>query len=180
MTVFIALLRAVNVGKRKVPSADLKEVCAEIGLRDPQTYVASGNLLFDANEDAAAVNERLERALASRFGFPVDVILRTGEQWPAYLADNPFPEASGARPNLVHLSLSKRPPKADAAAVLTARAAHGEKVALVRDGLWTDFMTGVADSKLTPASYEKAIGSPSTARNWRTVQKLAELVQGRH
>lgn len=71
----------------------------------------------------------------------------------ALLAANPFAEASEAEPNRVMLLLSKRPPAA----------------------IWIHYASGVGSSKLTPALIDKACGAPTTARNVRTIAKLAEL-----
>jgi uncharacterized protein (DUF1697 family) len=173
----IALLRGINVGgHRRVPMAELRDLALAAGLSDVGSYIQSGNLTFAAALDAAAAEAALEKAIEARFGFAVDVIVRTAAQWARYAAGSPFPDAASARPNLLHLGLSKRPPKPDAAEKLKARAAAGERIELLGDAIWLDFGAGVARSKLSPAAIDKAAGSPVTARNWKTVLKLAELV----
>src|SRR5689334_15994643 len=78
MTSAIALLRGINVGgHRLVPMADLRAVAQSIGLADPKTYVASGNLMFRTDKSPATAGTQLERAIEKRFGFAVDVIVRT-------------------------------------------------------------------------------------------------------
>ena len=172
MATFVALLRAVNVGGRKVPMADLKALCARLGYADVQTYVASGNLVFTAPGGAAKVQKELQAGIEARFKLEVPVVVRTADQWAAYLA-NPFEDGL---PKLVHLALSQKAPDPGCAAALQARAAAGEKVKHVGDALWIDFAdSGVARSKLTPSAIDKAVGSPTTARNWNTVRKLAGL-----
>lgn len=175
MTTFIALLRAINVGKRQVPMQALKALAEEIGFTDARTYVASGNLLFSGEGKADAVARRLEEAISSRFGFTVEVIVRTADEWPALMAANPFPEESEREPNRVLLLLSKAAPPADAADRLMERAQADEKVRAAGGALWFHFPAGVGTSKLTPAFIDKVCGSPTTGRNVRTVAKLAEL-----
>ncbi len=175
MTIFIALLRAVNVGKRQVPMKELKALAGELGFADARTYVASGNLLFSGDGTANAVTRMLEEAISGRFGFPVEVILRTADEWTALMASNPFPEASEKEPNRVLLLLSKSPPPAEAAARLMERAQAGETVKAAGGALWFHFPAGAGTSKLTPAFIDKVCGSPTTGRNVRTVAKLAEL-----
>lgn len=64
MTVFVALLRAVNVGGTgKLPMEDLRAMCAGLGYRNPRTYIASGNVVFESDRDEATVQAELERAL---------------------------------------------------------------------------------------------------------------------
>lgn len=172
MTTFVALLRAVNVGGRKVEMAKLREVAEKAGFKDVRTYIASGNLLVSGNGTPAAVADKLETAIAKAFGIEVPVIVRTAEQWQAYVTGNPFPQAPA---NVLYLGLSKEAPMKDAATTALAKADGGEKARLVGDGLWIHYPVGMGVSKVTPRHVDKAMGSPTTARNWNTVRKLAEM-----
>ncbi|MEA3202577.1 MAG: hypothetical protein QOI63_243 [Thermoplasmata archaeon] len=176
MTTFVALLRAVNVGGRKVAMADLRKLVEGLGFADVQTYIQSGNLVLTGKGTAAAVEAKLEKAIAAEFGIAVPVIARTAEQWKAYLSvPKPFVAAAQATPNWVVLGLSKQPPAKGAAASLVARAQAGERVDIVGDAVWFHYPQGIGESKLTPASIDKAVGSPLTARNLNTVRKLAQM-----
>ena len=170
----VALLRAVNVGNRKVPMGELRALAAGLGLGHPETLLASGNLLFDAPADRAGAEGALERALRDRFGLDVPAIVRTAAEWRAMLAANPFADAAAARPNLLMVGLAKAPLATDAGEILAARASAGECVAASDDALWFDFGNGSGRSKLTPGFIDRAAGSPVTTRNWRTALKLGE------
>jgi uncharacterized protein (DUF1697 family) len=173
----VALLRAVNVGGRKLPMAELRALCADMGLEDVATYIQSGNLIFTAAGKAEAIEARLERAIADRFGLDVPVIVRSAAQWARLATTNPFAEAAKDEPNRLQLLVSKRPPKPDATDVLMARAHGGERVRAAGGALWFHFPEGVGASKLSPAAIDKACGSPSTGRNYRTVLKLEEMLE---
>ena len=173
----LALLRAVNVGGRKLPMAELRTLCASLGWEDVATYIQSGNLVFTAAGKAAEIETGLEREIARQFGLDVPVIVRTASQWARLAASNPFAEAADKAPNRLQLLVSKRPPASDAATRLAARADSGEKVAAVPGGLWFHFPEGVARSKLTPSLIDKACGSPTTGRNYRTVQRLRDMLE---
>lgn len=173
---FVAHLRAVNVGGRKVPMAELRDLCGAIGWIDVATYIQSGNVVFSAQGEPQALEAQLEKALAERFGFAVDVVIRSAAQWQAHAAANPFADSSAARPNLVMLLVSKAPPAVGAAAALQARAGDGERVAEAGGALWIDYPAGSGRSKLTPTLIDRAIGSPATSRNWRTVQTLCDML----
>ncbi len=178
MSRVVALLRGINVGgHRKVPMADLRELAGEIGFRDVRTYIQSGNLVLAADVGAPDAATQLEGALERRFGFHVDVVARTAVQWARYAAGSPFPEAAEAEPNRVMLLLSKAAPSADAAAALAARARDGERVAAAGDAVWVHYPGGAGTSKLTPALIDRALGSPTTARNWTTVLALHDLLR---
>jgi len=174
----VALLRAVNVGARKVPMAELRALCAGLGWADVATYIQSGNLVFTAPGKPEALEKILEDALAKTFGFEVPVIIRTAAQWADYPPANPFPQAAADEPNRLLLLLSKHPPADGAEAMIQAKAVAGERVKHVGDGLWFHYPEGVGTSKLTPSLIDRAIGSPATGRNYRTVVTLLEMLRG--
>ena len=173
----VALLRAVNVGGRNLPMAGLRELCEELGWRDVRTYIQSGNIVFEAPGSGKSLESALERAISGRFSLDVPVVVRTSEQWAKFIAANPFPRTAGEAPNRLQLILSKRTPAKGAAASLEARAAAGERVAAAGGALWLCYPEGIARSRLTPALIDKAVGSPATARNYRTVLKLGEMLE---
>lgn len=179
MTTFVALLRGINVGgHHKVPMAELRALCESTGLRDVRSYIQSGNLVFACAGKAPAVAKKLEAAIASRFGFAIDVIVRAASQWPVYVQGNPLREASARAPNLVMLGLSKLPPNKGALAALRQRAAANERIEAVGDALWFHFADGVGKSRLSSALIDRAVGSTVTVRNWRTVLELQKLLGG--
>jgi uncharacterized protein (DUF1697 family) len=176
MAKLLALLRAVNVGGRKLPMADLRAAAEALGWTGVRTYIQSGNLLFAATGGTAATEAALEKAIRAKFGLEVPVIVRSSKQWSALLEANPFREASEREPNRVQLLVSKRAPAAGAVHSLAERAQGGESIREAGGALWFHFPDGVAGSKLTPALIDKAAGSPSTGRNWRTALKLGEML----
>jgi uncharacterized protein (DUF1697 family) len=175
MAKFIALLRAVNVGGRKLPMAELRALCGALGWGRVATYIQSGNIVFEAKGRSAALETALESAIEGKFGLDVPVIVRTAEEWRAIAAGNPFADAAGKEPNRVLLGLAKGRLAPGAAATIAARAAAGERVAATGEALWFHYPEGVGTSKLTPSLIDRAAGSPVTARNWRTVTTLLDM-----
>lgn len=178
MTTYVALIRGINVGvTRKLPMAELRAHCAADGLGAVKTYIQSGNIILSSEDGPADVAARFKALIARRFSLDVPVIVRTAAQWQRYAAGSPFPDAENERPNLLHICLSAQPLVDGAAATLAARAKAKEQLA-VKDGtLWCDYGESVGTSKLTPALFDKAAGSPVTARNWRTVLALAAMLE---
>jgi uncharacterized protein (DUF1697 family) len=173
---FIALLRGINVsGRNKIPMPELRALCEGLDWGAVQTYIQSGNLLFHADAAPEALEAELERAITGRFGLTIPVIVRAAAAWPDYVANNPFPEASEREPNLVMLALAKAEPKADAVERLRERATSGEHIERAGDAIWVHYPQGAGTSKLSPALFDRLVGSPVTARNWRTVLKISEL-----
>lgn len=176
MPTFVALLRAVNVGGRKVEMAKLRAACEKAGFADVRTYIASGNLVLSAPGSAAAVAKKLQATIETAFGIEVPVVVRTAKEWGSYLkVPKAFSKMAEEKPNGLLVGLSTAPPRKDAATALAPRATAGEVVELHGDALWIQFTAGIARSKLTPAAIDKAMGSPTTARNLNTVRKLAEM-----
>lgn len=166
MTTYVALLRAVNVGGTgKLPMAELKRMCESAGFTAVQTYIASGNVVLDADVAPQVVKERLEAALAGYAGKPVAVMVRTGAQMQAVLDANPFPDAA---PNRVLAIFLDDAPAADALASLPGR--KDEEVAVGAREIYVHYAGGVGTSRLRiPA------GEAGTARNMNTVAELAAM-----
>lgn len=156
-----------------IPMADLRSLCTEIGWSDVATYINSGNVVFSSTAKAADLEKAIERSITDRFGHTISVVVRSASHWPAYVAGNPFPKAEA---KAVMLALSKQPPKPDAIKLLRERAVNGEKVEQVGDAIWIHYSTGFAKSKLSPALFDRAVGSPVTARNWNSVLKIGEML----
>ena len=174
---YVALLRGINVGgHRKVPMAELRAVADGLGLGSVRTYVASGNLVFEAEADEAALERRLEEAIAARFGFAVDVIVRSATRWRGYAASNPFPEESERQPNLVMVTIGKQAATEGDIEALRARASVNERVERAGDAIWIWiwFGDGAGRSKM---GTEPGSGVWTT-RNWRTVLALQEMLEG--
>ncbi|MGA8815723.1 MAG: DUF1697 domain-containing protein [Xanthobacteraceae bacterium] len=181
MRTFVALMRGINVGSaRKLSMADLRALCAKIRLGYPQTYIQSGNLLVDAKGGSMALRLLLEKEIAARFGFAVDVIVRNAAEWEGYVAANPFADDAKAQPKMLHLYLPRDPLKSGAAKALQQRAQSGERIGAAGGALWIAYgAAGVARSKLSPLLIDKACGSPTTGRNWNSVLKISEMIDER-
>ena len=176
MAKFIALLRGINVGgHRKVPMADLRALAEGLGLDEVRTYVASGNLVFTGHgRSEDELESALGQAIAGRFGFAVDVIVRSAEHWAELAAGNPFPDQSAATPSYVMMTIGKRPATDADADSIRPRAAADEAVERVGEALWFWFGIGSGRSKLAAAPLKDVW----TARNWRTVQTIGTMLEG--
>ena len=171
---YVALLRGINVGgHRKLPMAALRELASGLGLRDVSTYVASGNLVFASDESASALEKKLEQAIAERFGFDVDVIVRAAKQWAAYRAGNPMRQESEEQPNRVMMTIGKRAATAADVEALRTKASPNERVERAGDAIWIWFGDGAGRSKIATGPSSKEVW---TTRNWRTVQALGEML----
>jgi len=175
MTGYVALLRGINVGgHRKVPMAALRETAEALGFEKVRTYVASGNLVFETEQAEGGLEAKLEKAIADRFGFDVDVIIRSASQWAAHARANPLKPESEKEPAFVHMTVGKRAPTEGDIAALSAKAGDNERVLSAGGAIWTWYGNGAGQSKIGTG---KSTGV-WTARNWRTVQTLQEMLEG--
>jgi uncharacterized protein (DUF1697 family) len=178
MAVFVALLRAVNVGGTgKLPMQDLKAACEMAGLRQVSTYIASGNIVFATDQSAAAVKALIAKLLRDRFALPkTHTLIRTPRELAKVIAGNPFAAAAAKRPNLLMVNFLDGLPPPGAAAALAAYDGP-ERLRLDGDHLYIDYADGVGRSKLTPAFLAKVLQVPATGRNWNTTNKLLQMAR---
>jgi len=171
---YVALLRGVNVGGRAiVPMAALRDLAAGLGLDDPQTVLQSGNLVFRATATRpAALERRLEEAIAARLGLDTDVIVRDAGAWRGIIDGNPFPDEAKADPSHLLVMVLGRPATTSDAGAARASIKGRERVEAAGGALYLVYPDGIGRSRFTGAVIEKAIGSRGTARNWNTVLKL--------
>lgn len=167
MTVYVGLLRAVNVGGRKLVMTDLKAVADGLGLGQARTYIASGNLLFVSSDSESEAKGKLEAALTRHMGKTVSVMVRTGKEMAAVAKANPFASEPGNK--VVAIFLDEAPPR-DAAE--SAKNVTDERIALGRKEIYVHYPSGQGESKLRIPAAAKG-----TARNMNTVTKLAELAE---
>jgi uncharacterized protein (DUF1697 family) len=95
MTVFVALLRAINVGGTGTLSMkELSALCADLGLKKIRTYIQSGNVVFESLLSEAALRDKLEQALTKRMEKRIDVVVRTASELRSVVEANPFSDAA--------------------------------------------------------------------------------------
>jgi len=170
----VALLRGINVGgARKVPMADLRDVATSLGWTDVATHLQSGNLLFTAQGSDVELSKTLSAALKERFSMHIDVVVRTGEEVHRLVRGHPFADGDPAH---VVIACCDRPVSKVAADKLTKLATDGERLQVVGADIYADFPDGQARSKLAAQLVSALKPATGTARNLRTMTKLAELL----
>ena len=170
----VALLRGINVGgARKVPMAELRELATGLGWTEVSTHLQSGNLLFTAEGTDAELSKTLSTALKKRFGMDIDVVVRTGEELQRLVAGHPFADGDPAH---VVIACCDRPVTRAAEAKLAGLAVEGERLRVVGADIYADFPGGQARSKLAAQLVSALKPATGTARNLRTMTKLAELL----
>ena len=172
----IALLRGVNVGGRnKLPMANLRAIFTAAGCEAVQTYIQSGNVVFEAAQDLAErVPEIVSTAIRRRFGFDTAVVVRSKEALRQVVASNPF-DTSGD-PRFLHVAFLGDTPSAEAVARLDPERSPPDAFAVRGCSVYLHYPNGVARSKLTNEYLAAQLQTVSTTRNWRTLLALLEMV----
>ncbi|WP_139489099.1 DUF1697 domain-containing protein [Brevibacillus dissolubilis] len=180
MTIHIALLRGINVGgKNIIKMTDLKHTLESIGLTHVQTYIQSGNVLFESPEEEAPLRHRIEQAIEQTFGFPVPVVLRTADELKKTAHSCPFSAEevsqaeSTATGESLHVAFLLDVPSSTSIERLNAAQSQSEEYRLVGRDAYLLFRQSIRNSKL--ATNLQKLDVPATVRNWKTVNKLVTL-----
>lgn len=178
MPVYIALLRAINVGgKNLLPMKSLVAILQGMGSAKVQTYIQSGNAVFQsADNDPAQLSKQLAAAIQHHHGFAPHTLVIGLEALRKACADNPFPEAQDD-PQSLHLGFLAAKPLQPDLGKLSSLKKDSERFHLGDGVFYLHAPEGVGKSKLA-AGAEKLLGVPMTDRNWRTIGKLMELASG--
>ena len=174
MKTYVALLRGVNVGGRKLLMQDLRDTFEALGAEDVSTYVQSGNVIFRSNEPAGRLVQAIEAGLRSDLGLDVTVLVRTPAQLAELIAGNPFLKRKGTKPNALHITFLGTKPAAGKVSALDPTIEAPDEFQVVGKEVYLHFPNGYGRSKLGNAWFEKQLGVRGTTRNWRTVTELAE------
>lgn len=172
MTVWVAFLRGVNLGKRQMKMAELRACCESLGFENVKTIVASGNVRFETRKDKG-LKDRLEAAMLEQFAFPVKLTLRSAAEIETMIASKPFAKVDPKADVALHVLLLDEPlagkpdfsglpahvevPRTDAREVYFV--AHR-----LPNGRYTEGLEKL--DRLFPK------GALITMRNWNTIEKL--------
>jgi uncharacterized protein (DUF1697 family) len=172
---FIAFLRAINVGGHVVKMDRLRVLFAELGFSAVETFIASGNVIFETpSADAPALEQQIERHMRPALGYEVATFLRTPAEVTAVGAYQPFDAAElAAVGSSLHVGfLRAAPPAAAQEKLLDLRTPTDDFHTHGRELYWLR-RAPINESRITGALLEKTLGMPATLRNVTTVRRLA-------
>jgi uncharacterized protein (DUF1697 family) len=181
MTVFISLLRGINVGGHKrIGMADLVQLCKTLGFDNVRTYLQSGNVLFESpDQDPGRLSDMISENISAKFGFSVNVIIRTSDELRRIILANPFAK-EGLDSGKYHVTfLSDIPSEAFQGSRMKGKDGLDRYVIIERE-VYLFCPNGYGRTKLSNTFFEKKPGVFATTRNWKTVNTLAEMAEGQH
>lgn len=176
MKTWIALLRGINVGgHNRLPMASLSKILEATGCAHVKTYIQSGNAVFKADVRSVANREqKIGRAIEYEHGFCPAVRLITADELGEAIAANPYSSAV-SEPKTLHLYFPEQPPEEERISAAKALSSETESFEVIGNLLYLHAPDGIGRSKFA-AGIEKALRVRTTGRNWRTIEKLEELV----
>ncbi len=179
MTAFVSLFRGINVGgHHKIRMDELKDVHEVLGFKDVFPYIQSGNVVFTSDDtDVAQLRRHIEDGFEQKFGFHVEVIVRTSAELREIIENNPFQSQPGKESKWVVVMFLATHPDDTAWESLIKTYAGPEELFITGKEMYIYYPSGIGRSKLTNTLIEKKLKTPGTARNWNTVHQLQKLLQ---
>ncbi|MBI5281337.1 MAG: DUF1697 domain-containing protein [Candidatus Solibacter usitatus] len=179
MPAIVCLLRGVNMGAHnRMKMEPLRALFDSLRLRNPRTYIQSGNVVFTTSEkDLDKLAARIRLAVGRDFGFHPDVLLRTAAELGGVAARNPFSGRTDVSGDRLVVFFLPAEPGPEARQRVLALNSGPEEIHFDGRELYIHFPNGVSQSKLSLPAVERALKSTWTGRNWNTVLKLLEMTQ---
>lgn len=171
---YIAFLRGINLGKRRLQMSRLKSLIENLGFNEVETFIASGNVLFSSKAaDVARLEDRIAKHLESSLGYPVDTFIRTAERVANIARLKPFPE--DGRPGItIHVGFWQQPATPDFAHKLAAVSTDEDEFRVEEHEFYWLCRVRTSDSKVWTLPEIRALKFPSTTmRNMTSIRKLA-------
>jgi uncharacterized protein (DUF1697 family) len=186
MTVYVALLRGVNVGsKNRIKMAELKQALEAAGLEKVETYIQSGNLIFESNESEEALRLKIEGTIKQAFGLTISTVIRTSDELTQLIQNCLFTEqeikqaeAANTEGESLYIALLQEAPKKEKTENINRYITPEDAYQIRNRDIYLLLKHSIRNSKLAGALDK--LGIPLTVRNWNTIQKLDQLAKTRN
>jgi uncharacterized protein (DUF1697 family) len=180
MNTLVSLLRGINVGPTKtVKMEDLVALYESLGLKDVRTYLRSGNVLFDSpGTDLENVSVMLEEQITRSVGFPVKVLVRTGDHFQDIIRNNPFLQGISHDIKGLHVTFLSTDPPGTSVNEVHAIKDQVDRFIIAGKEVYLLCPKGYGRTRFSNTFFEKKLGVAATTRNWKTVTTLAEMAKG--
>jgi uncharacterized protein (DUF1697 family) len=176
MTIYIALLRGINVGGHNViKMAELKSLFESMGFGSVKTYIQSVNILFESDEKVDLLRQRIEQEVFKGFGFSVTVILRTAKELEQIIKNCPFNAETLSQGESLHISFLTQAPSQEAINHVLTYNSESEECKFIGKEIYLFLRQSIRNSKLS--SQLQKLDVPGTLRNWKTINKLALIAK---
>lgn len=177
MNKYIALLRGINVsGQKKIKMTELKDLFDELGFKDTETYIQSGNVVFSESEpEVSKIEKRISAVIKKKFKFDVQVIVVSPEKISNIIKKNPFIKKKIDTDKLYVVFLSEEP-LVENIKKLNVMDYSPEEFSINRKIIYLYVPNGYGKAKLNNNFFESKLKVTGSTRNWKTILKLFEMV----
>lgn len=176
MPQYIAFLRAINVGGHTVKMEKLKRLFEALGFSKVETFIASGNIIFDSGfKNTQALEKKIEAHLKKTLGYEVSTFIRSSSELVEIAQYQPFPEPELAKSHALYVGFLQAPVSAEAKKEFLAAESEIDRFHFQsRELYWLLSARSIKETKFSGPLLEKTLGQPTTLRNVTTVRKLVE------
>ncbi len=173
---YVALLRGINVGGNNMIKMErLCETVAGLNFENVKSYINSGNIIFETGKaDEKYLADKIHDAILQDFGFDISVMVRSMAEIEQIIAKNPF-EGQFENHKFFHVFFLNEKLTAEQEALLFAQASDSEQFAVIDRHILCLLKISILDSAVGKGFIDKKLKIATTARNWRTVKKIAEM-----
>jgi len=177
MGTYIAMLRGINVSGHKIIKMEQLRKCFEtMGFGEVETYVQSGNVIFQAGKDHSFC-EKIRKGLSRDFDFAIPVLLRTAKELGRIIQGNPFLKSATIDVSKLHVTFLSKEAPITAKKDLETLATNGEQFQIKGQEIYLYCPNGYGRTKLSNTAIEKRLGVEATTRSWKSVNALLSLAQ---
>lgn len=174
MKTYIALLRGINVGgHKKVPMAELRKLLSNSGLKNVQTYIQSGNVIFQSSKTSISeIENNISKSIFNYFGFQVSVIVKSTSDLQTIFNGCPFSDEQKEKSYFIVLD---KIPESELIDEVNQIAYENETFIIINKCLYFYSSVGYGRTKFNMTTFERKLNVVGTARNYNTIVKLLSL-----
>ena len=177
METYISLLRGINVGSKQIKMAELKTMYEELGFKNVQTYIQSGNVLFQTKKTTPEkLSEKVEKKIKALFGFDVKVLHLTIEDIERIIQENPFKKEAENEERVYVAFLISQPESEERLQKLLALDHSPDKFIVTKNAIYI-YCQHYGTTKISNNFFEAKLKLAATTRNWKTTVKLRDLAK---
>jgi uncharacterized protein (DUF1697 family) len=179
MSTLISLLRGINVsGQKSIRMAEITHLYETLGLNKIQTYLQSGNIVFESDELAGSILvDRIEAKIEKSYGYHVPVFIRTLDDFQHIVNHNPFLRDRNEDPANLYVTFLYSLPKKELVNRLIAQVSEEDKFITGEKEVYLFCLHGYGKTKLSSNYFEKKLSVSATTRNWNTVTALLKMAK---
>ena len=176
---YISLLRGINVGgHNKIVMKDLTLLYASLGFEKVETFIQSGNVVFNTSENIDTLLEKIEDAIEKKYGFHVPVQIRQASDFENIIKACPYTKLDLADGTRIMITFLDALPSSENIEKLMSHVQEPEKLEIIGQESYLYCPNGYGETKLNNDFLEKILEVNATTRNWKSVMRICILGMG--